>query len=175
LGQANGTFGAAAAYETGAGSRPTGLAIADLNADGKPDVVTANLGTNDVSVLLGNGDGTFGPALHFATGPSPVAVTGGDFNGDDNLALAVASNSGSDPLLNLLLGNGDGTFGPAANYTDGGGVAVVAADFNHDGNLDVASSRSGRLRVYFGNGDGTLGAPPTYGGRGHSIPPPPSH
>ena len=85
------------------------MAIGDLNGDGRPDLAAANYAANTVSVLLGNGDGTFGAKTDFATGTSPRSVAIGDLNGDGKPDLAVA-NSGSN-TVSVLLGNGDGTFG----------------------------------------------------------------
>src|SRR5437867_8353340 len=93
------------------GSDSITVAVGDFNGDGVPDLVVANEGSNNVAVLLGNGDGTFRAARFFPVGSSPVSVAVGDFNGDGSLDLAVTNvdpNDGS-----VLLGNGDGTF-PAA-------------------------------------------------------------
>ena len=93
---------------TTVGSNPYTLAVADFNGDGIPDVVTANRGDNTVSVLLGNGDGTFEPQETFPTGTTPRAVAVGDFNGDGQVDI-VTANLGDD-TASVLLGNGDGTF-----------------------------------------------------------------
>ena len=73
--------------------------IADMNADGIPDVVVVNHYTNDVSVLLGNGDGSFAPALLFGTGQSPVAGVVGDFSHDGRLGIAVADTTGGFTMI----------------------------------------------------------------------------
>src|SRR6266704_291405 len=90
------------------GSRPNTVAIADLNRDGKPDLVTANAGSATVSVLLGNGDGTFAAKTDFTTGSGPQSVAIGDLNGDARPDLAVADAAFN--KVSVLLGNGDGTF-----------------------------------------------------------------
>jgi hypothetical protein len=97
------------------GDLPTAVTVADLNGDGAPDLVSADL--TGVSVLLNNGDGTFSPAGSYATGNRPYAVVAGDFAGTGILDLAVA-NGGStgDDTLSILLGNGDGTFQDPVNY-----------------------------------------------------------
>ncbi len=82
--------------------------MADFNGDGIPDIVTSNRGDNTVSVLLGNGDGTFGPQETFPTGKTPRAVAVGDFNGDGQVDI-VTANLGDD-TASVLLGKGDGTF-----------------------------------------------------------------
>src|SRR5438128_5303223 len=89
---------------------PRFSAVADLNGDGHLDLVTANTSSGDVSVLLGNGDGTFQAARNFAAGAGPFGVAVGDFNGDGKLDLAVVNQRSGD--VSILLGRGDGTFAP---------------------------------------------------------------
>ena len=84
------------------------MAVADLNGDGRPDLVTANSDGNTVSVLLGNGDGTFSVQQTFAVGRSPRAVAVADLNGDGIPDLVVANYN--DDTVSVLLGKGDGTF-----------------------------------------------------------------
>ena len=144
----------------------------DFNKDGLMDMAVANANDNTVSILLGNGDGTFAPATN-----SPVAVGGfpfflavADFNNDGSQDLAVGNQA--DSTVSILLGNGDGTFTQAAgspvagfNYNPG---ELVAADFNGDGRVDlaatnftaVAPSTVGSVTVILGNGDGTFAAAP---------------
>jgi hypothetical protein len=137
------------------GNQPIALASGDFNNDGQPDMVVVNQSDNTVSVLLGKLDGTFAPHVDYATGPAPTAVVVGDFNLDGNLDIAVANqNCVSQALphelmpvlacgngsVSILLGNGDGTFGPHIDFDPGGvlPVAISAGDFNGDGNLDLA-------------------------------------
>jgi FG-GAP-like repeat/Cep192 domain 4 len=161
LGNGDGTFTEAASSPVAAGVQPSFVAAGDLNGDGKLDLAVANRGSNNVTVLLGNGDGTFAPAtgspVPVGTGPQGLAV--GDFNGDNKLDLAVAD-SGSNNLA-ILLGNGSGSFAPAAASPITVGVqpsSVVAADFNSDSRLDlaVANKGSNSVTILLGNGDGTL-------------------
>ena len=119
------------------------MAVGDFNGDGRPDLAVANIGSNTVSVLLGNGDGTFQPAQHFATGAAPRSVAVGDFNGDGRLDLATANSGGND--VSVLLGNGDGTFAAAQSVPlqipfipVDPPLSVAVGDFNADGKMDLA-------------------------------------
>jgi hypothetical protein len=135
-GDAGGTFTAPQTYLTGltTNTQVRWVAVGDFNNDHKPDVVLAT--DSGVSVFLGNGDGTFQPAINTAGEPaSNLAV--GDFNGDGKLDLAVISNPKDH--LDILFGNGDGTFGTATKYTtDHAPSAVAVGDFNGDGKPDLA-------------------------------------
>ena len=139
------------------GTAPYALVAGDFNGDGRTDLAVANIGSNDVSVLLGNGDGTFQDQVRYAAGDEPFALVAGDFNGDGRTDLAVA-NAGSNDV-SVLLGNGDGTFQDQVRYAAGDEpFALVAGDFNGDGRTDlaVANYDSGDVSVLLGNGDGTF-------------------
>src|SRR5205823_718404 len=97
------------------GSAPFSVAVGDFQGSGKLSVATANNGANTVSVLLGNGDGTFSAAVDYPVGNAPTGIIAKDFNRDGVLDLAVA-NSG-DGTVSVLLGHGDGTFAPKTDYT----------------------------------------------------------
>src|SRR6266702_1159934 len=163
-------------YVAGSQQGPSNIVVGDFNGDGKPDLAVSNVFSNTVSVLLGNGDGTFLPALNFPVGANPWYFALGDFNSDGILDLAVADYgcsqechpSPSNTVL-VLLGNGDGTFRPAPNLTVGNGPAGVAvADLNGDGKPDlvVANFDDNTLSVLLSNGDGTFRAAQTFGGVG---------
>ena len=168
LGNGDGTFQAAASYY--AGVDPISIAVGDFNRDGKLDLVVANKGTlennftdSSVLVLIGNGDGTFKPAVAYGPVRNPYSVAVGDFNGDGNLDLAVANdgNSGGAGAVSVLLGNGDGTFQRSVSYDVGvSGLWVAVADFNGDGKPDLALLAGDRDKdgVLLGNGDGTFQA-----------------
>src|SRR2546425_2350 len=137
LGNGDGTFTEGGSFSTGGGATfaPYSVAVGDFNSDGKLDLATADEGLNKVSVLLGNGDGTFQSHVDYDTGADSRQVATGDFNGDGRLDLAVSSSEG----VSILLGNGDGTFGAHVNYPAAAGArGLVAADFNGDGRLDLA-------------------------------------
>jgi uncharacterized repeat protein (TIGR01451 family) len=132
------------------GTLPSSVVTGDFNRDGKMDIAVANSGSGNLSILLGNGDGTFQAAQNFDSGmaqPSFLAV--GDFNGDGKPDLAFSSSSSS----GLFLGNGDGTFRTAISVAAAGG-RLFALDVNLDGKLDLVIGAS----LLLGNGDGTFQA-----------------
>src|SRR5262249_53561678 len=105
--------------------------------DGKRDLAGANASSNNVSVLLGNGSGTFGTATNFAAGTLPRSVAIADLNGDGKLDLAVANQTSAN--VSVLLGNGDGTFGAAINFAAGVDPRSVAiGDLDGVGGLALA-------------------------------------
>ena len=145
LGRGDGTFQTAAEY--GTATSPTSVAVGDFNGDGRLDLAVANNGssnfrTGSVSILLGNGDGTFQTHVEYGALSNSSSVIVGDFNGDGKLDLAVANrNAGGEDLnnLSLFLGNGDGTFQPQVDYAAGTNPSsVVVGDYDGDGRLDLA-------------------------------------
>ena len=109
------SFAAARSYATG--HTPDSVAIGDLNGDGKPDLATANLGADTVSVLPNRGDGSFRAKLDHRTGRGPRSLAIGDLNGDGKADL-VTANLGAD-TVSVLLSRGDGSFQPKFDYATG--------------------------------------------------------
>jgi hypothetical protein len=154
LGNGDGTFQPAVAYDT-AGYFATSVAVADVNGDGKPDLLVLNECSEftckkpgSVAVLVGNGDGTFQPAVAYGSGGTfPFSIAVADVNGDGRLDLLVANFCADLPcsqkgLLGVLLGNGDGTFQSAATYATGGYDTywMAVADVNGDGKPDLLAT-----------------------------------
>jgi FG-GAP-like repeat/Domain of unknown function DUF11/FG-GAP repeat len=142
-----------------AGDRPENVALGDFNGDGKLDLAIANFFSNNVSVLLGNGDGTFRSAVNYGAGVQPSSVVVGDFNQDGKADLAVANNGN----VSILLGNGDGTFQAAVDYGTAVGGPLAVGDFNGDGKPDLVVAAYGAVSVLLGNGDGTFRTAANYG------------
>ena len=156
LGNGDGTFQPAKVLDLGVSPVvPWSLALADFNGDGHADVVVGMHGASFVSVLLGNGDGSFQPPVRYEAGFEAQAVVSSDFNGDGHPDLAVAFAAG----VSVLLGIGDGSFEPAVSYAAGlSPISLAASDFNGDGFVDlvVANAQSQDASVLLGNGDGTF-------------------
>jgi uncharacterized repeat protein (TIGR01451 family) len=137
------------------GTFPYDIVAADFNGDGKLDLAVANSGGTNISVLLGNGDGTFESAVNYDAGaPNPAFLAKGDFNNDGKTDLAAASTS---DMVSILLGNGDGSFQAPKVLTVSSGPIVVA-DFNLDGLSDLAVGGTS-VNIFLGNGDGTFRQP----------------
>jgi hypothetical protein len=181
-------------YSTG-GYQASMVAVADVNGDMKPDLIVINCGgcygppvighAGSIGVMLGNGDGTFQPAVTYNSGTvTPIFVAVADVNADSKLDLVVANKCGnngclSEDVVSVLLGNGDGTFRTAQNFGSGGmfSFSVAVADVNGDrkpdilaGNKCINSNCDGAIGVLLGNGDGSfqMVVPYLTGGSGSS-------
>ncbi len=132
---------------------PIAILTADFNGDGHPDLAVLSQG---VSILLGNGNGSFQPWTSYPAGRTPRTFAVGDFNGDGTPDLVILDLDN----VSILLGNGDGSFrsGGYASQLPADGVAV--GDFNGDGKLDLALTKGEAVTILLGNGDGTF-QPPT--------------
>jgi len=151
------TFEGAANFATG--DLPLFVAAADLNGDSVPDLVTANAFSDDVSVLLGNGDGSFQAAVSFAVGGWPAFFAVADLDGDSVRDLVTPNRDSND--VSVLLGNGDGSFQAAVSFAVGDNPRSVAvADLDGDSVPDLVTANriSDDVSVLLGNGDGSFQA-----------------
>jgi Bacterial Ig-like domain (group 3)/FG-GAP-like repeat/FG-GAP repeat len=147
-------------------TNPSAVALGDFNGDGNLDVVVAGgqcsrNPCNALSVLLGNGDGSFRAPVTYAGGMQADAVVAADVNGDGHADLVVADYGGGG-TISVLLGNPDGTFQAPTLFAVGNEVTAIAVgDLNGDGNPDIveANSVDNNIGVLFGNGDGTFQTP----------------
>jgi hypothetical protein len=155
LGNGDGTFRAAVNYRISDDLRvaffPRFVTVGDLRANGRLDIVTTNLGSFSVTVLPGNGDGTFGAPLHIDAGPGATAPAIADFDGDGNPDLLVANSSAG--TVSLLRGNGDLTFQPRVRFAAGTSpVAVSVGDFSGGSLPDVAVLNATTISVLLNDG-----------------------
>ena len=137
------------------GEEPHSVAVGDFNGDGKVDLAVANLNSNTLSILLGDGTGNFSLASSPATGDNPQSVAVGDFNRDGKMDLAVAN--GHSNSVSILLGDGTGKFTLTSSPPTGmGPISVSVGDFNGDGKLDlaVANYSMNTLSILLGDGTG---------------------
>ena len=149
----------------GGGNHPAFIRAGDFDHDGKPDLIaldsdgTAAVGSQNLSVLEGRGDGTFIATGSYATGLGPVHAAVADLNGDMRLDVVVANLASND--VSVLLGNGDGSFQPQVRYRAAGGPRWVAiGDPNRDGRPDIVVSNdtTSSFGLLLGNGNGTFKA-----------------
>jgi hypothetical protein len=175
---ASATVGFKPAQSYAVGTAPEMAAVADFNTDGKPDIAVVCFGDpsvgddGGVSILLGNGDGTFQPATKLTTGKNPTRIATGDFNSDGKSDLIVVRlgdasvNDNGDATI--FLGSGDGTFNRGQVLAPGKNpFAVAVSDLNADHKPDLvfasstANSTDNSVTILLGNGDGTFQSPIT--------------
>jgi len=143
--------------QLGKGVEPSDVAVGDFNRDSNMDIVTANLGGggNSVSILLGDGQGTFNAPIKFPVGNAPQSIIVADLNGDGSPDIATA-NTDDEKTVSILLGNGAGGFSISHIRLDTTARGIAAADFNNDRKLDLAivSPVADAVLVLLGNGRG---------------------
>jgi FG-GAP-like repeat len=165
FGRGNGKFGKPVVYKLP--NEPWGVTAADLNGDQHPDLVITEFTGSAIAILMNDGRGKFKLTATYGTPSSePYSTTVAALKNGGNADLIVGCGSG----IAVFPGNGDGTFGSPTQYSYGHATGSVVADFNGDGNLDIAAvlvDFSG-VELFYGNGDGTLQKPVTvklrYGG-----------
>jgi len=165
LGNGDGTFQSAVYYNIDNQTLSlSSITVADFNRDGNTDIAVADQFGSNISVLLGNGDGTFQSPSRWPLNGEPIFVVTGDFNNDQIPDIATVEEFGCN-CISILLGNGDGTFeSPKDTTPTVPPLSISVGDLNHDGLLDVASvgGATGELTVLLGNGDGTFSIGLTY-------------
>jgi hypothetical protein len=171
LGNGDGSFQPKQDFEVATNRHPQSVTSAHFNDDGEvgnsdddlADLVVPNPASDNVSVFLSNGDGTFQDPKIVAAGDAPRPTTSGDFDGDGNADLAVPNKISDD--VSVLLGNGDGTFQAAQSFPAGDAPeAAINADFSGDGVTDLAVLRKSldAVSVLLGNGNGTFQEPRSF-------------
>jgi acetyl esterase/lipase len=175
LGQGDGSFAAATNFATGGTVGASSAAVADFDRDGSLDLIVANRGPfpnyaapGTVSLLRGNGDGSFAAPRSFTVGANPSAVVAADLNGDGWMDAATA-NLETDSV-SVLLGTSDGSLAAAQSYPVGRAESIAVGDFNGDGTLDlVTANRHAFVSVLPGNGDGTFRPPCDFWGGAEPV------
>ena len=167
LGYGDGTFQVPMVFSIGFNKNPNSIAVGDYNNDNYLDVAVANSASNDISVLIGNNDGTFTRQITYCnnTCDSFSSIASGDFNKDGQLDLAVSSYS--ENTVHILLNTGNGYFAESMVFSTGrfsSPESLTVNDFNNDNQLDLAFVNSGtnNLVIMFGDGNGQFGAQMVY-------------
>jgi Flp pilus assembly secretin CpaC len=166
-GNGDGTFTTEPTLTLPSGAGPTAIAVADFNGDGFADLAVVNKNANTVSIFLGNGDETFQAPTTIVTGNAPTSIVAEAFNPNAPAIIDLAVTNSTDNTLQIFLGNGKGAFTNGVTYNTGvTPVYVASADFDLDGNLDLAVADSGAatstnsvgnsISIFLGNGDGTF-------------------
>jgi hypothetical protein len=175
LGYGDGNFTSIMTYSNVVASHPWAVAVGDFNNDNFLDITVANWGIDNVGVVLGYGNGSFGMPTMYSTdfGSHPLAMAVGDFNNDSNLDITVCNwNRGN---IGLFLGYGNGTFRSMVAFStghDSGPTAISIADINNDAHLDiiVANEVSNNMGIFFGHGNGSFAEQTVYSTGDSSAP-----
>ncbi|CAF1023077.1 unnamed protein product [Adineta steineri] len=175
LGYRDGTFEKQISYQIGTTSSPTSIALGDFNNDKQLDIVVATAGTNDITILVGYGNGTFTKEniniiYQFL---SPVSVAIADFNNDSQLDIVVLDQNSNS--VNILLGYGNATFNRITPYIlpdDSYPAWLVINDFDNDNILDIATANiyANNITIIFGYGNGSFGNSTTLSTGDYSYP-----
>jgi hypothetical protein len=155
-----GNFGTAISFTLAPNAYPNSITNADFNGDGFIDLVTANndASTNCVSLLLGNGAGSFGSPTNYTISTTPNLIISEDFNGDSNADLAISDRTSNN--VSILLGTGVGSFGTPTTFSvNSNPYTILSADFNRDGKKDLIAGNNNVLSVLLGTGTGSFSAP----------------
>ncbi len=141
-------------------SATANIVVGDFNGDGTPDIAYPSSGTDDVSVLIGDGIGGFAAAANQSVGGPATLVAAADFNGDGKLDLFCTLSNSVAPFAQILFGNGDGTFQPAVDVTSVPAshfFQLAVGDFDGNGTADIAlQNGAGSIFILLGNGNGTF-------------------
>jgi hypothetical protein len=172
LGYGNGNFSVMMTFSTGVGSAPYSLTVADINKDGRLDIVVANSGTDNIGILLGYGNGSFASTMTSSNGygSKPCYVAVADFNDDDRLDIVVINVATNN--IGIIYGYGNGSFAAMVIYLTRDGYylnAVTVGDFNNDGKVDIAviNYNVDNVGIFLGYGNGSFANQVTYStGRG---------
>ena len=169
LGDGDGDFGDPVYFTTGTDTTPYGVVVGNFNADAFPDIITSNRDGNNVSILTGDGSGSFSAPTFVDVGDSPWDIVSGFFDADAHLDIAVVNTL--DDNLMVLLGDGTGAF-PSSNTVENFFASTIElADLNDDGNPDISGNSSSAFITMLGDGLGSFGAPTNYNfceGPGHT-------
>ncbi len=157
FGRGDGTFVDNLEPGYGLTGAPYGIVSSDVNADGKQDLLAVENGTNVISVVLGNGNGTFSARSSFSTGSTPQALYLADLNGDGVQDVATANWTGT---VSILLGNGNGSYQSKTSFASGNAQSLYIAALNGDGKQDIVTADTGNnsASILLGNGNGTFAA-----------------
>jgi VCBS repeat protein len=156
FGLGNGKFDSGQVYTTGQGQGSTFVAAVDVEGDHSPDLIVANSGENDVTVLFGNKKGHFTVGASYAAGVGGMEVATGDLNRDGRPDLVVTNSARNS--LSVLLNQPGGKFRASQDFR-AYAAYVALGDFDHDGILDLVADSGGTMQVLFGRGNGTFKAP----------------